>query len=1038
MTGFEVPEPILNSPYGEPQAHWRIVEGEPAEVVPERRPPLYYYRPPGQSAVEAGVGTAIELKLVARIRERVKAWQDQGYPGVTRTTLELIRHWRKDGRGFRLFFAQIEAAETIIFLAEARRDFRQGIEIPPDEPTPQQKAEGASAFNRFASKMATGTGKTTVMAMLAAWSILNKVNNRSDGRFSDAVLVVCPNITIKTRLRELDPSEGEASIYRTRDLVPSLLMPSLAQGKVLVTNWHIFERQTIQVGGVPAKVSKIGVPLRTTETITIGPRTTTARGVRYLTESDFRRQRDLGLLRVIEEERDKKGNLKRIRVESHRYVESDTKWTERVLDREMGNKQNILVMNDEAHHAYRIRAEGEEGSYEDPEEAELEADFIREATVWVEGLDRIHRLRGINLCVDFSATPFFLAKAGKDANRPFPWVVSDFGLTEAIESGLTKIPELAVRDTTGAEIPGYFNVWEWIMPKLSASERGGSKGSPKPEAILKYAHHPVAMLGGLWEETLKQREKNPEDPRPPVFIIVCKNTRIAKVVYDWLALDERPAGIPPANIPGFLNAGETINTIRVDTRVVQETDTEGAKADEMRWMRLTLDTIGKTQWPVDRQGRPLYPEGFEELAKKLERPFHPPGRDVRCIVSVGMLTEGWDCNTVTHIIGLRPFMSQLLCEQVVGRGLRRTDYEPDPETGKLSEEVAKVFGVPFEVIPFKASSNGAERTRTRRHHIRAIPAKERYRITFPRVEGYTQAIRNRVWVDWDHEPPVSLDPLNIPPEVQMKAALPANGGRPSITGPGRLKKVSLNPFRSHHRRQELVFELAANLSREYTAQPQCELSSHVLFPQLVGIVGQYLKEKVLVNPPADLMDVFLSPYYGWVIERLVHAIRPDTSQGEAPEVPKYERHRGPGSTDEVDFWTGKDVREVERCHLNYAVAETKKWEQSAAYYIDTHPGTEAFVKNTGLGFAVPYFHNGQSHDYIPDFIVRLTLSKKEAHYLIIETKGFDPLEGVKTAAAERWVKAVNADGQFGIWQYAIARKPHEVSEILNHALENAS
>ncbi|MFH1490444.1 MAG: type III restriction endonuclease subunit R [Pseudomonadota bacterium] len=1027
MTGFEVQDPILNSPFEEPREHWRIIEGETPERIQGRRPAMYYYRPPGSGGGRSGVGTAIELKLVNRIRERLKEWRGpalRGEGGVTRTTMELLNYWRREGREMRLFFAQIEAAETIIFLNEARQDYKQGLTIPMDEPTPQQRAEGVKAFIRYAVKMATGTGKTTVMAMVAAWSILNKINNRGDGRFSDVVLVLCPNVTIKNRLRELDPSEGEASVYRTRDLIPAHLMPTLSRGKVLVTNWHIFERQTIQVGGVPARVSKIGVPLRTMETITVGQKTTTARGIRYLTESDLRRQIDLGLLTVIDEERDKKGNLKKVKVESFRYVESDTKWLERVLGREIGGKRNLLVMNDEAHHAYRIRAEepdpdGQEILFEDEDEITREEGFLREATVWVEGLDRIHRLRGINFSMDLSATPFFLAKVGRDANRPFPWVVSEFGLTDAIESGLTKIPQLAVRDTSGDEIPGYFNIWEWIIPKLTPAERGGRKGSPKPEAILKYANHPVAMLGGLWEETRQDWNQNHDDSRPPVFIIVCKNTKIAKVVYDWLALNQRPAGIPPANLPGFLNRPDESNTIRVDTKVVYETDSDGAKADEMRWMRLTLDTVGKNQWPADRQERPIYPEGFEELATKMGKPLHPPGRDVRCIVSVGMLTEGWDCNTVTHIIGLRPFMSQLLCEQVVGRGLRRTSYRPDPGTGKFTEEVAKIFGVPFEVVPFKTSAGGTGKPKEKRHHVRAIPGKARFRVTFPRVEGYTQAIRNSIAVDWNNEPVVPLDPLNIPPEVQMKATLPANGGRPSLSGPGKLENVTLNPFRSQRRRQELVFELATTLTREYSALEQCEIPSHVLFPQLVSIVEKYLSEKVSVHPPADLMDVFLSPYYGWVIERLLHAIRPDTSGGEIPEVPKYERLRKPGSTDEVDFWTSRDVREVEKSHLNYVVADTKKWEQSAAYYIDTHPATYAFVKNAGLGFAVPYIHNGQPHDYAPDFIIRLKVDDDILHHLILETKGFDPLEGVKRAAAERWVKAVNADGQFGQWQYAM-------------------
>jgi len=1041
MTGFEVQEPILNLPYEEPQEHWRIVDGELPQRVEGRRPAMYFYRPPGPVSAGEGAGTAIELKLVNRIRERLSEWRPlalKGEGGVTRTTMELMNYWRRDGRESRLFFAQLEAAETIIFFTEARQDFLQGIHVPLDEPTSQQKVEGATAFRRFATKMATGSGKTTVMAMLAAWSIINKINNRGDGRFSDAVLVVCPNITIKSRLRELDPAGGEASVYRTRDLVPPHFRSTLSQGRVLVTNWHIFERQTIMDGGVPARVSKRGVRLRTTETITIGPKTTTARGIRYLTEADLRRQIDLSLLKVLGEERDKKGNLKKVKVESFRYVESDAKWLERVLEREIGGKKNILVMNDEAHHAYRIPPEEpdeQQSLFEDVEETKQEQEFVREATIWVEGLDRINRLRGVNFCVDLSATPFYLSSVGKDANRPFPWVVSDFSLTDAIESGLTKIPQLAVRDTTGDEIPGFFNIWHWIIPKLTPAERGGRKGSPKPEAILKWANHPVAMLGGLWEETKNEWEQNLDDPRPPVFIIVCKNTKIAKVVYDWLALDERPSGIPPANLPGFRNTNDQTNTIRVDTKVVQETDTGGAKSDEMRWMRLTLDTVGKIHWPTDRQGRPIYPEGFEELAQKLDRSLHPPGRDIRCIVSVGMLTEGWDCNTVTHIIGLRPFMSQLLCEQVVGRGLRRTNYTPGSD-GKFTEEVAKVFGVPFEIVPFKASAGGPGKPRIKRHHIRAIPGKEQYRIVFPRVEGYTQAIRNRVTVDWDSESAVPLDPLNIPPEVQMKASLPSNSGRPSLSGPGKLEDVSLNPFRAQRRKQELIFELAASLTREYESQKQSALSSHVLFPQLVIMVERYLNEKIVVNPPADLMDVFLSPYYGWVIERLVNAIRPDTSQGEAPEIPKYERHRKPGSTDEVDFWTSRDVREIENSHLNYAVADTKRWEQSAIYYIDTHPATAAFVKNAGLGFAIPYFHNGQPHDYMPDFIIRLKTDSEKPYHLVLETKGFDPLEDVKKAAAERWVKAVNADESFGYWQYAIVGKPEKVVEKINAAMSD--
>jgi type III restriction enzyme len=608
MSGFEVAEPIICGPYDAPAEHWHIVEGETPRREPGRRPARYYYRPPGPVSESASddPGTLIELKLVNRIRERLAEWAAAGRPGVTRTTQELLDYWTREGRQHRLFFAQREAAEAIVFLGEARADFRQGIDIPLDEPSDERKADGYTAFRRYACKMATGTGKTTVMAMLAAWSILNKVNNRGDARFSDVVLVVCPNVTIRNRLRELDPREGDASLYRTRDLVPPHLMADLVKGRVLVTNWHVFEPQGVTPGGVSAKVTRAGVAVRTMETITIGPKTTTARGRRYLTPEEFERQTTAGLLTVLEEDRDRQGTLKKVRVEATRYVESDTALVTRVLGREVGGKQNVLVFNDEAHHAYRIRREAPDeadGVYGDAEDQE---ELYREATVWIDGLDRIHKLRGINFCVDLSATPYYLGRMGADTNRIFPWVVSEFGLTDAIESGLVKIPQLAVRDTTGDAIPGYFNIWRWILPRLTASERGGARGSPKPEAIVKYAATPIAMLGGLWEELRADWAARPADPRPPVFILVCRNTAIAKVVYEWLALDQPPSGIPHANLPHLRNQPGRENTIRVDSKVVHETDSDQAKTDESAWMRLTLDTVGKTAWPLDRQGRPLH------------------------------------------------------------------------------------------------------------------------------------------------------------------------------------------------------------------------------------------------------------------------------------------------------------------------------------------------------------------------------------------------------------------------------------------------
>jgi type III restriction enzyme len=1035
---FEVDTPILNSPFEEPKEYWDFNEGEFPRKTAGRRPAGYYYRDPQMMTPDgpySARGVWQELTLVKLIRERLKAWSNAGYPGASRVTRELLAYWKRDGRGpnQRLFFAQHEGAETIIFLTEARADFLQGIDVPPDEPTGDRREQGFQAFRRYACKMATGTGKTMVMGMLAAWSILNKVNDRSDSRFSDVVLVVCPNVTIKTRLQELDPNRGEASIYRTRDLVPESMMTDLTKGRVLITNWHVFEPQSMTVGDTSARVLRAGVPVTTTDWIYVGQKNETARGKRYLTLEHLNQQIDAGMVIQKGEERDKQGNLVRVKVKSTKHVESDRSLLNKVLGREVGGKQNILVFNDEAHHAYRIgKVELPDGFDEEDDEDEDEDYDKKEATVWIDGLDKIHKHRGVNFCLDLSATPFYLARVGQETNRNFPWVVSDFGLTDAIESGLTKIPQLALQDATGQERAEYFNIWRWILKNLTSAERGGTRASPRPDAVLKWSHHPLMILASKWQETMAEWKKDrPDDPRPPVFIIVCKNTAIAKVLYAWLAENKAPIGVSSVNVPEFRNLDGVERTIRVDTKVVHETDTGEAKSDEFRWMRLTLDTVGKLYWPRDSQGSPIFPEGFEELAKKLNRPLHPPGRDVQCIVSVGMLTEGWDCNTVTHIVGLRPFMSQLLCEQVVGRGLRRTSYEVN-EDGKFEEEIASILGVPFEIIPFKKSQTGGTRPPERRHRVRAIPEKAAYEIKFPRVVGYRQAIRNRITVDWDSIAPITVDPLNIPDEVLMKATVPNRQGRHSLIGPGKLDEAGLDGFRRNHRLQELAFELARDLTRDYSELPSCEAPPHVLFPQVAQIAIRFVNEKITIPPNGSKLDVFLSPYYGWAAERLVQAIRPDAGAGESPEIPKYETSRGPGSTAEVDFWTAKEVREVVHSHLNYVVADTRVWEQSAAHYIDRHRAVKAFVKNDHLGFAVPYFHNGEFHDYIPDFIIRLNTDP--VVHLILESKGFDELAEVKMQAAQRWVDAVNAEGSHGIWRYAVAWKPTEAVKAIDQAV----
>ncbi|MGE5528242.1 MAG: BPTD_3080 family restriction endonuclease [Patescibacteria group bacterium] len=966
----EVDRPIINSPYEEPTQYYEIVPGEPPVLKQGRRPAFYYYRPPARKPGQdptGDPGRREELALVNELRRRVKEWREKDYPGVTRTTLDLLNYWQKPDRELdrRLFFCQREAAETVIFLVEARADLRQGLEIPRDEPGDDGKAKGYTGFVRYACKMATGSGKTTVMAMLAAWSILNKINSRNDGRFSDVVLVLCPNVTIRERLGELDPNLGEKSIYRTRDLVPPGLMEQLRKGFVVVTNWHVLEpRAGNQVNGESARV------------VDKGP-------------------------------------------------ESDTALVQRVMGRHVGGKQNILVMNDEAHHAYRL-GKGANGEDEEMEEEEAGEDDEerKEATVWIGGLDKIHKVRGINLCVDLSATPYYLNNTGNDPGRPFPWVVSDFGLIDAIESGLVKIPQLPVQDSTGEIIPAYFNVWKWILEeKLTSAERGGRRGQISSKAVLKYAQVPIAQLAGLWRETFREWQKDPMiHPTPPVFIIVCRDTTLAKAVYNWIANGE---GETDKLIEEFLNRDGKRYTERVDSKVAAEISSGTTKSNETKRLRFVLETVGRTTWPGNKP-----PDEWVKLAEELGvDPFIPPGRDVRCIISVAMLTEGWDARTVTHIVGLRPFESQLLCEQVVGRGLRRSQYQD-----LTIEEEAKVYGVPFEIIPFKAPPRGPVSPPPKTHHVYAMPERAHLEIIFPRVESYAYAIRSRITVDWECVPRLIMDPLDVPPDVLVKALTWTVADRPTLLGPGKTDKVGLDAWRKGHRRQELEYDLARTLTKRYAGTPTCEVPPHRLFPQMLRLVSRFLAEKLEARGGYDLLDAFLNPYYGWIIETLTQSIRPDAESGEAPEMPVYETQRGPGSTRDVDYYTSRDIRDVTRSHLNAVALDTKTWEQSAAFYLEIDDSVISFAKNAGLGFAIPYLHNGQYHEYIPDFLVRLQAEGSEIGTLILETKGYDKLAEVKQAAALRWVAAVNTDGRYGRWAYRMIREPGETAEALRSSI----
>jgi type III restriction enzyme len=918
-----VDNPILNSPFEEPTRYWAYDEGQPV-LVEGRRPAGYYFKSRTRGEQLAMLEEEfVPLKLVNTIRERVREWRMQGYPDVTPITRQLLNHWNNPDRERKLFFCQREAVETLIWLVEASPARKQGIAIPKDE-----------GLTRYACKMATGSGKTIVMGMVIAWQVLNKLANPQDRRFSDAVLLVCPNLTIRERLQVLLPWKV-GNYYERFDLVPRGMLERLQQGRFQILNWHLFQLK------------------------------------------DDSRSRS-----VVQ-----------------RGVESDAAFCRRVL-KELGAKQNILVINDEAHHAYRPAPLPEEVRERlSPEEIEER----EEATVWISGLDRINKIRGINFCADFSATPFYIKGSGREEGEPFPWIVSDFGLVDAIESGIVKIPRVPVDDNTGALIPKYFRLWEAINQSLPVSERQTARRRAKPESVLREAEGAIATLASEWKHTFDEFQRS-GSPVPPVMIVVCDNTDLAKIVYEHIASGKVLSELQ--NQP----AAEV--TLRIDTKLLKEAESAAdgeTKQQAAERLRKTVDTVGKTEW--DGEG-------------------DPPGKHIRCVVSVGMLTEGWDAQNVTQILGLRAFTSQLLCEQVVGRGLRRMNYDDFSEP-----EYVDIYGVPFEVIPVKKKPLGRTEVPKVSTLVRALRERKHLEITFPRVEGYVFDVRQRIRVNWDEVPYLVIDPSTEPTEVQVKPAVGYRIGRPDRLSPGEEVLHDRNPFYRENRLQATVYEIAAEITNRLKGKREEWQIRHILFPQVLNIVWHYLEERVRVSAQATLQEVALEKYQQRIVERLTEAIEPDTEAGEPPILPIIERFRPIGSTAEVLFRTVRPCVGTTKSHISHVVLDAPKWEHSVAYQLERIPEVIAYARNDHLDFTIPYEYQGVRHEYRPDFLIRWRREDGREVKIVLEVKGFETEQDrQKEAAAKRWVRAVNHHGEFGRWAFAVCRNPSDLRGDLTRAV----
>ena len=922
----------INSPYEEPGRHWRYDRtARRFELATGRRPAGYVIASPDSRAFD-DPGVTVEIPLVNAIRPRVKAWRDAGYPGASTVTRRLLRHWT-DPEEFdtrRFFFCQIEAVETLIWLHEGPAADRVGIDVPGD----------GGAFPRLCAKMATGTGKTVVMAMVIAWQVLNKAAYPQDGRFSRTVLVVAPGLTVRSRLAVLDPAHPD-NYYRQFRIVPSALLDNLRRGRIVVRNWHALNWDTAE---------------------------------------QVARRRSV----------DKRGPL------------SDEAYVRAVLGG-AASARDLLVINDEAHHAWRIA--------EQSGAAGIDKTEVETATKWIGGLDRIHRARGILRCYDFSATPF--VPSGRQASREalFDWIVSDFGLNDAIEAGLVKTPRVVVRDDAAPDARSYRSRFYHLYNDLDVRDdlnRKAAPTDPLPDLVL----NGYNLLGYDWRETAR-RWAAQGSPTPPAMITVANRTETA-------------ARVRHAFAQGSIRIAELCDPERmlhIDSKTLAEAE---AAAEPLAGPDGNGADAG-AQAGQDGQGPQGGGRNARERAEFLRRQVDTvgrpggPGEQIQNVISVGMLSEGWDAKTVTHVMGLRAFASQLLCEQVIGRGLRRTAYDVNADTGLLEPEYVNVFGVPFTFLPHE-SRDEVPQPPEPKTAIEPVSDKQRFEITWPNVVRVDRVLRPQLAVDW-----ASVEPLLLAAAQTARIAelAPVIDGKPDVTG---IAAIDLQRLAEESRLQQIAFETAQQVYDEL--QPEWLGNRTLLVAQLVRLTERFLRSDRVVIEPASFADdplkrrLLLTLNMTRIVQHVLQAIRFENAER---LVPIFDRDHPIRSTGDVLTWyTGKPCEHTARSHINLCVYDSA-WEASEAYALDHHPAVEAWVKNDHLGFEVLYVHNGVVHKYRPDFLIRLT----NGETLILEVKGRDrESDRTKRTYLREWVTAVNAHGGFGRWSCAVSTNPGEITPLI--------
>lgn len=982
--------PILNSPYAYPSRHWELDEnGQPTQGVVDKRRRAEFITPIPKPKKRKGSGEQASITfdeghglsnegqqydhtaVINAVREEVDKWRRIPDPAdwrVTPETARLLQHWRHhEFAGIRPFFCQVEAVETAIWLTEVAPQLGKNGERFLNHLEDANAAANPDLM-RLALKLATGAGKTTVMAMIIAWQTVNAARRPNSRKFTRGFLLVAPGITIRDRLRVLMPNDPD-SYYKSRELVPADMMEDLGKAKIVITNYHAFklrERLELSKGGRLLLQGRDGDPLNTLET--------------------------------------------------------EGQMLQRVMPELMGMK-NILVVNDEAHHCYREKPESDEEALkgDDRKEAQKNKEAAR---MWISGLEAVNRKLGIARVFDLSATPFFLSGSGYVEGTLFPWTMSDFSLMDAIECGIVKLPRVPVAENIpGNEMPMFRELWKHIGKKMPKKGRGQGKVLD-PLSIPVELQTALQALYGHYEKTY-QLWKQSGVKVPPCFIVVCNNTATSKLVYDYISgfIQENEDGtsnVVNGRLELFRNYDEHENQLtRPNTLLIDSEQLESGEALDKNFRDLARDEIERFKREALQRGGDLANRiraGNDiDDATLLREVMNTVGKEgqlgesIRCVVSVSMLTEGWDANNVTHVLGVRAFGTQLLCEQVIGRALRRQSYEVNEE-GLFNVEYADVLGIPFDFTakPVIAPPQPPRET----VQVKAIlPEREPLEISFPRVAGYRVELpEDRLTAQFTDDSIFELTPAIVGPSITKNSGII-----------GEAVDLSLEHIRDM-RRSSLLFHLTQRLLYTKWRDPGEEPQLH-LFGQLKRITKEWLDTCLVCKGdtyPGLLMYQALADI---ACDRITAAIT-RAEHGKKPIKAVLDPYNPTGSTVHVNFNTSKTERyetDSRRCQLNWVILDSD-WEAEFCRVAEVHPKVLAYVKNHNLGLEVPYRYASENRKYRPDFIVQVDDGNGEDDplNLIVEIKGYrgEDAKEKKSTMDTYWVPGVNNLGAYGRWAFA--------------------